>query len=633
MLNGKKILKAIISTVIALSMSVPICVGATSKNVNEEKIDVVLQTKLDGLGNDDIIPVSLWFEEIDYDKVNNEVIDIVDNEVSDAVLSILEANGDDRTLLDLQSREVKKTIEEQKQDSLDMQKAIEAERDISSRKQLLENESNYDKLFSEDKPEIIYTCKYAPNIDLYLSKAQIYEVANSSEVTKLYYADPTINLTTDEEVQTSDSNEIAEYPTYFNVTGISSSKSVFGLYGAGVNVGIYDGDFSRTDDVTYFARSNIKGSKISDDAYVEKNHYSHGSMVACVIGGTKKDSAGKIIYEGAAPYANLYLTAGKNSDYTYKKCIEYLISQGCNVINASVGVSYKDDKYNIYNDITAWIDHVSTAHKVTLVIASGNVGVKGIDAFSMSSNTITVGNCDIDGVVSASSSYSSAIDLPYKPDIVAPGVNIHTPAGTSSGTSFSAPMVTGAVAQFCQLSAVLRNNPNLIKALLISSSKRTSVMRENAIESKPLTISTAIDRKYGSGILNTMNMYVSFHDYNYYQTGQIDKYDKTVNLTQHLSVKNSKMVRIAIVWDRIGVIASDNHSENNGITVKNDNIAVRITAPDGTYYDSVSNGDTKVLFSFPATNVSGDYKIEMTRLSYSGSNINYAVSCSVQKEY
>ena len=104
-------------------------------------------------------------------------------------------------------------------------------------------------------------------------------------------------------------------------------------------------------------------------------------------------------------------------------------------------------------------------------------------------------------------------------------------------------------------------------------------------------------------------------------------------MTQHLSVKNSKMVRIAIVWDRIGVIASDNHSENNGITVKNDNIAVRITAPDGTYYDSVSNGDTKVLFSFPATNVSGDYKIEMTRLSYSGSNINYAVSCSVQKEY
>ena len=339
MLNGKKILKAIISTVIALSMSVPICVGATSKNVNEEKIDVVLQTKLDGLGNDDIIPVSLWFEEIDYDKVNNEVIDIVDNEVSDAVLSILEANGDDRTLLDLQSREVKKTIEEQKQDSLDMQKAIEAERDISSRKQLLENESNYDKLFSEDKPEIIYTCKYAPNIDLYLSKAQIYEVANSSEVTKLYYADPTINLTTDEEVQTSDSNEIAEYPTYFNVTGISSSKSVFGLYGAGVNVGIYDGDFSRTDDVTYFARSNIKGTCISDDAYVEKNNYSHGSMVACIIGGTKKDSAGKIIYEGAAPYSNLYLTGGEG--YTYKQSIEYLISQGCNVINASVSVGYE----------------------------------------------------------------------------------------------------------------------------------------------------------------------------------------------------------------------------------------------------------------------------------------------------
>lgn len=630
MLNGKKILKAIISTVIALSMSVPICVGATSKNVNEEKIDVVLQTKLDGLGNDDIIPVSLWFEEIDYDKVNNEVIDIVDNEVSDAVLSILEANGDDRTLLDLQSREVKKTIEEQKQDSLDMQKAIEAERDISSRKQLLENESNYDKLFSEDKPEIIYTCKYAPNIDLYLSKAQIYEVANSSEVTKLYYADPTINLTTDEEVQTSDSNEIAEYPTYFNVTGISSSKSVFGLYGAGVNVGIYDGDFSRTDDVTYFARSNIKGTCISDDAYVEKNNYSHGSMIACIIGGTKKDSAGKIIYEGAAPYSNLYLTGGEG--YTYKQSIEYLISQGCNVINASVSVGY-EGSYNTYNEFSAWVDHVSTYHKVTLVLSAGNKGKQGVSNLNMSSNAITVGNCNIKDVLDDDSSYSSAIDLPYKPDIVAPGVNIHTPAGTSSGTSFSAPMVTGAVAQFCQLSAVLRNNPNLIKALLISSSKRTSVMRENAIESKPLTISTAIDRKYGSGILNTMNMYVSFHDYNYYQTGQIDKYDKTVNLTQHLSVKNSKMVRIAIVWDRIGVITSDNHSENNGITVKNDNIAVRITAPDGTYYDSVSNGDTKVLFSFPATNASGDYKIEMTRLSYSGSNINYAVSCSVQNEY
>lgn len=631
MLRGKTILKAIISTVIVLSMSVPICVGATSKNVNEKKIDSVLQTKLDDLGDDDIIPVSLWFEDIDYDKINDEVMDKVDDDVSDTVLSILEANGDDKTLLDLQSREVKKTIEVQKQDSLDMQKAIVAEREISSSKQLSDNESNYDKLFPEDKPEKIYICKYAPNIELYLSKTQIYEVVNSSRVVKLYYADQNMNITSYDNVQTYDGDEDAEYPTYFNVTGINSSQGAFGLYGNGVNVGIYDVNFCKTEDMSYFARSNIKGTKISDDAYIARNYYSHGSAVACIVGGTKKDDAGKTVYMGAAPSANLYLTAGK--DFTYKKCIEYLISQGCNVINASVGVSYAGDDFNVYNDISAWVDHVSTAHKVTLVIASGNDGSKGVDALAMSSNAITVGNCNNDGVIRASSSYSSAIELPYKPDIVAPGVNIQTPAGKVTGTSFSAPMVTGAVAQFCQLSAVLRNNPNLIKALLISSSKRTSAMKDNVIESKPLTISTAIDRKYGSGMLNTMNMYVSFHDDNYYQTGQIGKYDKTVNLTQHLSVKNSKMVRIAIVWDRIGVIASDNHSENNGITVKNDNMAVRITAPDGTYYDSVSNGDTKVLFSFPATNASGDYKIEMTRLSYSGSDINYAVSCSVQKEY
>jgi hypothetical protein len=479
-------------------------------------------------------------------------------------------------------------------------------------------------------PEIIYSCKYAPNVEMYLTKEQINDIVKSSNVVELYYADPNIQLSTDattETETTASSTEIAAYPSYFEATGITNTRKIYGLLGGGVNVGVYDNKFTLPSGLSYFARNNVVDYKIEENRIVEDYTYSHGSAVACLIAGTKKDNDGNIVYAGAAPYANMYWTAG----YNYKESLEYLVDKGCNVINVSMAIYYNDTDYNIYNDISAWVEHITVEDSVHIVVSSGKYGSNGVYGFNLASNAITVGNCDNSGVLNDSSSYSDLNTLPYKPDLVAPGVNIQTPAGTLTGTSLSAPIVTGAVAQFCQLSAVLRDNPTLMKALLLSGSKRTQYMIDNNVQSVANTFSIALDHKYGSGILNTINMYVSFNDKSYYSTGVMHNTESAVTITQRLSVPNSKYVRIAVVWDRYCVLTSSKHDEAYAGIVDNDNMFIRVTAPDGTYYDTYSNKDTKALISFPATSATGNYTIELTRLSNSTYDINYAVSCSVTR--
>ena len=113
---------------------------------------------------------------------------------------------------------------------------------------------------------------------------------------------------------------------------------------------------------------------------------------------------------------------------------------------------------------------------------SGNTGWS-VTSPGMAYNVLTVGaindnnshNDDTDDVLHDKSGYEEFSDLSTgtpptnKPDLVAPGVNITTAAGTFTGTSCAAPHVTAIVAQLCEYIGSLKVMPATVKAILTAS--------------------------------------------------------------------------------------------------------------------------------------------------------------------
>lgn len=70
-------------------------------------------------------------------------------------------------------------------------------------------------------------------------------------------------------------------------------------------------------------------------------------------------------------------------------------------------------------------------------------------------------------------------------------------------------MVTGAVAQLCQISSSLKLNPRLIKAVLLAGTKITDSMNEDEVITQTGG-NIALSKQYGSGMLNVINSYALY---------------------------------------------------------------------------------------------------------------------------
>lgn len=276
---------------------------------------------------------------------------------------------------------------------------------------------------------------YTPNIDLLLSKEQIYKLSLSTYVDEIYYLDQTAKLVNSSENEDdSDMPNITDYDTtYFDVTGLSTGRDSYGLTGNGMKVGMIEGENLPL--LYFFENSNITNVHgIADPGKF------HGSKVALIMVGNNE------YYTGAIPDAELYCSAIGGIE-AREIVIKELLDYGVTAINMSCSIPDSDYGYNTYGTLSKYIDYISSNYNVTFIMSSGNKQINGIVASNMSYNSIIVGNCNNYGNLEADSSYNLLDDKAYKPDLVAPGVNITNPAGTMTGTSASAPLVTSAVIQ------------------------------------------------------------------------------------------------------------------------------------------------------------------------------------------
>ncbi|TYZ57718.1 hypothetical protein PybrP1_006293 [[Pythium] brassicae (nom. inval.)] len=257
-----------------------------------------------------------------------------------------------------------------------------------------------------------------------------------------------------------------------------------GFKGGGVKVGVFDTGLSSARFQHVRERINWTHERKNEDAA------GHGTFVAGVISGADARCP------GLAPDAELYVfrmftTEQLSFTSWFLDAFNYALFQGVHVLNLSTGgPDFRDRPF---------VDKIQelAANGVIIVSAVGNSGPKygTLTNPADQMEVIGVGGVTRGGdVADFSSRGMTTWELPFgagrvKPDIVTlaediPGFEVARGCTLLSGTSVSAPIVTGAVALLASMVppehrwAVL--NPASVKQLLIASADRLAARYEPA---------------------------------------------------------------------------------------------------------------------------------------------------------
>lgn len=218
--------------------------------------------------------------------------------------------------------------------------------------------------------------------------------------------------------------------------------------GDGVVVAVIDTgvDFSHPD-----LKANLltNGYNFGDDNTTPQDVMGHGTKVAGIIAAQRNNAIG---VTGLAPEARilpLKINPGGDGTFTSDRlaaAIAYAVEKGAKIINLSLTVD---------NQTQTVMDAISAALKagVVMVAASGNEG--GVVSFP----------ANMPGVISVaatdqSNKLASFSNTGKEVTVAAPGVNIYSTAlgssyGSASGTSFSAPIVSAAIADMMSINPAL----------------------------------------------------------------------------------------------------------------------------------------------------------------------------------
>jgi subtilisin family serine protease len=278
-----------------------------------------------------------------------------------------------------------------------------------------------------------------------------------------------------------------------------------GYRGKGMVIAVFDAGFHAVDRLPAFKhlfdKQQILGTWdfVMNEAEVYEDD-DHGRMVLSCIAAY---APGKMI--GTAPEASFYLfrtedaaTEYRIEEYHWLRAAEVADSLGVDIINSSLGYTQFDDKstnyrYEDMNGKTAVISRAAEIAAQTGMIVVTSAGNEGggswryVSAPADAPSVLSIGAVNSQGKVAYFSSRGKTADGRTKPDISALGQGTAVTRGdgsigSSSGTSFSAPVSTGLVAGLWQAFPEL------------SSQELMEVLRKSA------SMATQPNEDYGYGI-------------------------------------------------------------------------------------------------------------------------------------
>ena len=262
--------------------------------------------------------------------------------------------------------------------------------------------------------------------------------------------------------------------------------------GKGVNMAVIDAGFVNVNSMTSFSRLRDSGGILYTYDFVldTENIYdyqgnSHGTKVLSTIAGFKENE-----YYGTAPDASFYLfrTEDVSSETPVEECywveaVELADSLGVDIINTSLGYkgydnsnySHSSEDLNGYTTFITRAANIAFDKGILLVNSAGNSSSTGVIAPADSQSVLSIGAVNSEGSYASFSSQGSNIQPVIKPDVVAQGsqskvINVTDDIVSSSGTSFSSPILAGAIACFVQ--AFPRLNIDEIMDLVRESSSQ-----------------------------------------------------------------------------------------------------------------------------------------------------------------
>lgn len=252
----------------------------------------------------------------------------------------------------------------------------------------------------------------------------------------------------------------------------------------GVKIAIVDSYFDLYHDDLYSDRILYpysvwrRDSNVAPEDGCDELSFLHGSMVASQALGNKDNKRGTA---GIAPKCSFIpVSVGYQATNMTMLCgILYAINRGANVINISMGASFDkrvsmipvDDQIEISRrfglpeqDVWDYVTELADKRNVTLVWASGNEDVfTSLDPSKRCDSAIRVSAVDEKLAKADFSNFGNFSEYNIEESTIsAPGVNIFgampfNAYNIGPGTSFSAPIVTGAVALMKSLDPTLTN--------------------------------------------------------------------------------------------------------------------------------------------------------------------------------
>lgn len=267
-----------------------------------------------------------------------------------------------------------------------------------------------------------------------------------------------------------------------------------GFIGTDVVIGFIDTEF---DTLTHSTFENI----VSEDRLIDAQFFTpgpqtnrHGVQVASAALGY---TPGQLI--GPAHGARVLLatteyapTETKQEEDAFVAGMEWMESQGVDVVNSSLGYTTFDGGQNSYTTaqldgdtgITTQIVDVAVSLGVVVVTSAGNEGCGApnlcwyyIGTPADADSVISVGATNASGAKVGFSSFGPTADGRTKPEVSAMGQSVYlafgsSSFGNSSGTSFSSPLVAGVAAQILQANPDL--TPMQVRQILMDTASQSA---------------------------------------------------------------------------------------------------------------------------------------------------------------
>jgi hypothetical protein len=524
------------------------------KNLN--KISSDLGKLINSATDDQLIPVYVITEDVDHNTVDAQLAKIDPAAYQN---EIRQDNGEDLSVDDAQD-------------------IIMARRQIYANMYTAKNHSVIDKyLDSGDKT--VFISAYSPLNIVEMKKADIERISKDDKVISLF---PYV-----EEKVTND------LVTATQVIQADYVRDTLGYDGTGVKIGQFE-EYSPSNSDTELDSGCVTYR------YSPHSTDDHATEVATIMVGDTL---------GIAPGATLYSTY-RNGATTFYQEIEWLISQGVNVINMSMYLDI-NGQYDIYSQ---WIDHLAKVHSVHFVKSAGNEGLGGdITSPGMGYNIFTVGGFDdgntavyTDDIMADFSSSIEDSSAAEKPDLIAPAVDIYFPHfGDTSGTSFAAPMTTATIAQMIDINSALATKQVAMKAILMASAFRKIPGFTGISQELPLMAD-----EQGAGKLDSKNARYIVSNSRYVSTtiNRDTDYFKTFSVNA-----SSSQVRVALCWLKQNSISGDHSNANNLSQIPLADYDLLVEDPNGGSVGnaSISFNNNVEIVEFDPT-ISGTYTIRVT---------------------